>query len=75
MVYRQCTISSLVKVCKTRKGMLEKRNRNVGRTSESKKTSIEQFSIDGKPKLSQRSITTKVNVTASQRGINLETSK
>ena len=55
--------------------MLEKRNRNVGRTSKSKKTSIEQFSIDGKPKLSQRSITTKVNVTASQRGINLETSK
>lgn len=55
--------------------MLEKRKRNVGRTSESKKTSIEQFSIDGKPKLLQRSITTKFNVTASQRGINLETSK
>lgn len=55
--------------------MLEKRKRNVGRTSESKKTSMEQFSIDGKPKLLQRSITTKFNVTASQRGINLETSK
>lgn len=55
--------------------MLEKRNKNVGRTSESKKTSMELFSIDGKPKLLQRSITTKVNVTASQRGINLETSK
>ena len=48
--------------------MLEKRNRNVGRTSESKKTSMKQFSIDGKPKLLQRSITTKVNVNASQRG-------
>ena len=31
--------------------MLEKRKRNVGRTSESKKTSMEQFSIDVKTKV------------------------